>query len=97
MVGYLGGVRQQYVFWFQVSVDDALSVKIGEAAYHLSENNSTVQLLNKFMAIDEGDKITSGCKLCENVSAHIVNIMASLSKRVRFVAHRECGEITASM
>lgn len=97
MIGYLGGIRQQYIFRFQVSVDEALSVKIGEAANHLSENNSTIKLLNKFMAIDEGDKVTSGCKLCENVPGHIINILALLIRRIRFVAHRECGEITASM
>lgn len=78
-------------------MDDALSVKIGEAAYHLSENNSTVKLLNKFMAIDEGDKITPGRKLCENVSSHIISILAVSSRRARFIAHKECGEITASM
>lgn len=53
-------------------------MKIGEAAYDLSKKNSAVNLLKVLMTIDEGDKITTRGKLCENVPGASVSTLSLL-------------------
>lgn len=48
-------------------MDDAFLVKIGEAAYNLSKQDSAIKLLNVLVAVDEGDQITTRGKLCEDI------------------------------
>lgn len=48
-------------------MDDAFLVKIGEAAYNLSKQDSAIKLLNVLVAVDERDQITTRGKLCEDI------------------------------